>query len=76
MGKMETDEMGMGGSSKKKACMQMTGEMETTDAVLDELVGRMQAAGGAEKMAVMEELLTALVAQRQVTNKRMRVCRR
>ncbi len=72
MGKMETEEMEMGGSSQMKACMQMMGEMETTDAALDELVGRMQAADGAEKMAVMEELLTALVAQRQGMHKRMR----
>ncbi len=72
MGKMETEEMEMGGPSQMEACMQMMGEMETTDAALDELVGRMQAADGAEKMAVMEELLTALVAQRQETHKRMR----
>ncbi len=32
----------------------------------------MQAGDGAEKMAVMEELLTALVAQRQEMHKRMR----
>ncbi len=73
MGKMETEEMEARGSSQMKACMQMMGEMETTDAALDELVGRMQAVDGAEKMAVMEELLTALVAQRQETHKRMRV---
>ncbi len=72
MGKMETEEMEMGGSSQMKACMQMMGEMETTDAALDDFVARMQAADGAEKMAVMEELLTALVAQRQETHKRMR----
>jgi hypothetical protein len=72
MGKMETEEMEMGGSSQMKACMQMMGETETIDAALDELVERMQAADGAEKMAVMEELLTALVAQRQETHKRMR----
>ena len=69
---MEPGKMEMGGSSQMKACMQMMGEMETTDAALDELVGRMQAVDGAEKMAVMEELLTALVAQRQETHKRMR----
>ncbi len=62
----------MGGSSQMKACMQMMGEMETKDAALDELVDRMQAADGTEKMGVMEELLTALVAQRQETHKRMR----
>ncbi len=67
MGKMET-----GGPSQMEACMQMMGEMETTDAALDELVERMQAADGTEKMAVMEELLTALVAQRQEVHKRMR----
>jgi hypothetical protein len=72
MGKMETEEMEMGGSSEMKACMQMMGETETTDAALDELVERMQAADGAEKMAVMEELLTALVAQRREVHKRMR----
>jgi hypothetical protein len=72
MGKMETEEMETGGSSQMKACMQMMGEMETTDAALDELVERLQAADDAEKMAVMEELLTALVAQRQETHMRMR----
>ncbi len=72
MGKMGTGKMEMGGSSQMKACMQMMGEIETTDAALDELVGRMQAADGAEKMAVMEELLTAFVAQRQEMHKRMR----
>ncbi len=72
MGKMETEEMEMGGPSQMKSCMQMMGEMETTDAALDEVVVRMQAADGAEKMAVMEELLTALVAQRKETHMRMR----
>ncbi len=72
MGKMETEEVETGRSSQMKACMQMMGEMETRDAALDELVERMQAADGAEKMAVMEELLTALVAQRQEMHKRMR----
>ncbi len=71
-GKMGMGKMEMGGSSQMKACMQMMGEMETTDAALDELVGRMQAADGAEKMAVMEELLTAFVAHRQEMHKRMR----
>ncbi len=71
-GKMGMGKMEMGGSSQMKACKQMMGEMETTDAALDELVGRMQAADGAEKMAVMEELLAALVAQRQEMHKRMR----
>ncbi len=71
-GKMGMGKMEMGGSPQMKACMQMMGEMETTDAALDKLVGRMQAADGAEKMAVMEELLTALVAQRQEMHKRMR----
>ncbi len=69
---MERGKMEMGESSQMKACMQMMGEMETTEAALDELVGRMQAADGAEKMAVMEELLTAFVAQRQKMHKRMR----
>ncbi len=69
---MEHGKMGMGESPRMKACMQMMEEMETTNAALDELVGRMQAADGAKKMAVMEELLTALVAQRQETHKRMR----
>ncbi len=41
--------MGMGKSPQMKACMQMMGEMETTNAALDELVGRMQAAEGAER---------------------------
>ena len=69
---METEEMEMGESSEMRACMHMMGETETTDAALDELVGRVQAAGAAEKMAVMEELLTALVAQRREVHKRMR----
>ncbi len=68
---METEEMEMGGSSQVRACMQMMGEMETTDAALDELVGRMQAAEGAEKMAAMEEVLTEMVAQRREMHKRM-----
>jgi hypothetical protein len=48
------------------------GEMETTKAAVDELVGRMRAADGSEKMAAMEELLTALVAQRREMHKLMR----
>ncbi len=71
-GKMGMGKMEMGGSSQMKACMQMMGEMETTDAALDKLVGRMQAADGAEKVVVMEESLTALVAQRQEIHKRIR----
>ena len=71
-GKMGMGKMKMGESSQMKACMQMMGETETADAALDELVERMQAADGAEKTAVMEELLTALVVQRQETHKRMR----
>ncbi len=71
-GKMGMGKMEMGGSSQMKACMQMMGEMETTDAALDELVGRMQAAEGAEKVAAMEEMLTVLVAQRREMHKRMR----
>ena len=50
--------------------MDMEG-METTNAAVYELVGRMQAADGAEKMAAMEELLTALVAQRREMHKMM-----
>ncbi len=69
---MEHGKMGMGESSQMKGCMQMMGEMETANAALDELVGRMQAADGAEKMAVMEEVLTALVAQQREMHKRMR----
>ncbi len=69
---MEHGKMGMGESPRMKACMQMMGEMEATNAGLDELVGRMQAADGAEKMAAMEEVLTALVAQRREMHKRMR----
>ncbi len=68
----ERRQMGMGESPHMKSCMQMMGEMETTDAALDELVGRMQAADGAEKMAAMEELLTALVTQRREMHKMMR----
>ncbi len=55
-----------------KVCMQMMQEMATTNAALGELVGRMQAAEGAEKVAAMEEVLTALVAQQQEMHKRMR----
>ncbi len=79
--------MGMGKSSQMKECMQMMGkmereememgdmemeEMQTTNASIDELLGRMRAADGAEKMAAMEELLTALVAQRREMHKMMR----
>ena len=69
---MERGKMGMGESPQKKACMQMMGEMETTNAALDHLVGRMRAAEGAEKLAAMEEMLTVLVAQRREMHKRMR----
>ncbi len=78
-GKMGMGKMGMGESSQMKACMQTMGmgememdEMETTNAAVDQLVGRMQSADGAEKMAAMEELLTALVAQRREMHKMMR----
>ena len=47
-------------------------EMETTNASVDELVGRMRAANGADKMAAMEELLTALVAERREMQMMMR----
>ncbi len=70
-GKMGMGKMGMGESSQMKGCMQMMGEMETKNAALDGLVGRMQTADGAEKMAAMEELLTALVAQRREMHKMM-----
>jgi len=82
MGKMEMEEMETGESSKMMVCMQMMGkmgmgkmemgEMETTNAAVDKLVGRMRAADGSEKMAAMEELLTALVAQRREMHKMMR----
>ncbi len=72
MGMMEMGEMEMEESPQMKGCMQMMGEMETTNGALDELVGRMQAAEGAEKVAAMEEVLTALVAQRREMHKRMR----
>ncbi len=68
---MKRGKMGMGESSQLKGCMQMMGEMETTNAALDELVGRMQAADGAAKVAAMEEVLTALVAQRREMHKVM-----
>ena len=71
-GKMGMGKMGMEESPQMKGCMQMMGEMETTNAALDELVGRMRAADGAEKMAAMEEVLTALVAQRREMHTRMR----
>ena len=69
---MEHGKMEMGESSQMKSCMQMMGEMETTNAALDDLVDRMQAAEGAEKVAAMEEMLTVLVAQRREVHKRMR----
>ncbi len=72
MEEMETGEMEMGESPQMKGCMQMMGNMETTNAALDELVGRMQAAEGAEKVGAIEEVLTAMVAQRREMNKRMR----
>ncbi len=68
---MEHGKMGMRESSQMKACMQMMGKMETTNAVLDGLVGRMQAAEGAEKVGAIEEVLTAMVAQRREMHKRM-----
>ncbi len=68
---MEHGKMGMGDSSRMKACMQMMGDMETTNAALDELVGRMQAADGAEKVSAIEEVLTMLVTQRREMHKRM-----
>ncbi len=86
-GKMGMGKMGMGKSSQMKSCMQMMGKMEmeemetgemkmgeteTTNAAVDELVERMRAADGAEKMAAMEELLAALVAERGETQKMMR----
>jgi hypothetical protein len=86
MGKMGMGKMEMGESSKMMACMQMMGkmemgdmemddmemgEMETTNAAVDELVGRMRAADGSEKMAAMEELLMVLVAERREMHKRM-----
>jgi hypothetical protein len=79
---MKRGKMGMGESSQMKACMQMMGkmemgememgEMETKNASLDGLVGRMHKVGGAKKIAAMEELLTALVAQQREMHKRMR----
>ncbi len=72
MGGMGMGKMNMGESSQMKSCMQMMGEMETTNAALDDLVDRMQAAEGAEKVAAMEEMLTVLVAQRREMHKRMR----
>ncbi len=71
---MEHGKMGMemGKSPQMKACMQMMGEMETKNASLDGLVGRMHKVGGAKKIAAMEELLTALVAQQREMHKRMR----
>ena len=74
---MKRGKMEMGESSQMKACMQMMGkmemgEMETKNASLDGLVGRMHKVGGAKKIAAMEELLTALVAQQREMHKRMR----
>ncbi len=76
-GKMGMGKMGMQESSKMKACMQMMGkmgmgDMETTNAAVDELVERMRAADGAVKIAAMEELLTVLVEQRREMHKMMR----
>ena len=72
MGEMETDEMEMKESSQMKSCMQMMGKMEATNAALDELVVQMRDSEGTKKMAAMEELLTALVAQRREMHERMR----
>ncbi len=69
MGTMEMEEMEMGEMEMEEMEME---EMETANAAVDELVGRMRAADGAEKMAAMEELLTALVAQRREMHKMMR----
>jgi hypothetical protein len=71
-GKMGMGQMKMGESSQMKSCMQKMGEMETTSAAVDGLLGRMQAADGAEKMAAMEELVAALVAQQREMQKMMR----
>ncbi|MCH7867916.1 MAG: hypothetical protein IH881_09485 [Myxococcales bacterium] len=76
-GKMGMGMMKMGESPQMETCMQMMGkmemeDMETTNEAVDELVGRMRAADGAEKMAAMEELLTVLVAQRRQMHKMMR----
>ena len=68
LGKMGMGKMGIG--KMEMAEMEMR-EMETTNAALDELVGRMRAADGAEKMAAMEELLTALIAQQREIHGRM-----
>ena len=62
MGKMGMGKMDMGDMDMDDVEMD---DMETTNAAVDELVGRMRAADAAEKMAAMEELLTALVAQRR-----------
>ena len=70
-GKKGMGKMGMRESPQMNGCMQMMGEMETTNAALDELVGRMQAAEGAEKVAAMEEALTAMVAQQREMHKRI-----
>ena len=78
-GKMGMGKMRMGESSQMKSCMGKTEmgdmemeEMQTTNAAVDELLRRMRAADGAEKMATMEELLTALVAHQRETHKMMR----
>ena len=62
---MGMGEMKAGESAQMKSCMQMMGKMETSSALLDELAGRRQAAEGAEKLTVMEELLIALVEQQR-----------
>ena len=68
---MGREKMGMGESPHKKACMQMMGEKEAMNTALDELVGRMQVAEGAEKIAAMEEILVALTTRRREVDKRM-----
>jgi uncharacterized protein involved in copper resistance len=69
MGKMDMGDMEMDDTEMSDMDM---GEMDATNAAVDELLGRMQAAEGSEKMAAMEELLTALVAQKREMQKMMR----
>ena len=75
-GKMGMGKMRMEESSQMKSCMgememgdMEMEEMQTSNAAIDQLLGRMQAADGAEKMAAIEELLTTLVAQQREMQK-------
>lgn len=67
---MKHGEMQMG--EGMKGCMQRMAEMDARSGVLDDLVERMQSAEGAEKVAAMEKVVMALVAERRDMHERMK----